>query len=203
MLHIQSQLPALVLASSSPQRRRLLEQAGFEFTVQTVPYEEDHTQGQNPRELVEILCRHKLQEAGRFLSPAITDTSLVLCSDTMVAIGNQRLGKPADRVQAEDYLRRLSGTTHEVITGIGLQLPPVNRQSKILYADSVTTVTFRALPEADLAWYLDSGEWREAAGAYRMQGRAACYIDRLDGSYTGVMGLPLDLLYDMLRQLLD
>ena len=201
MVFPNQNVPPLFLASSSPQRRVLLEKAGFDFSWQAIPYEEDHTQGDSPRELVEILCRHKMATALANIPANSVESSCVLCSDTMVAYGNTRLGKPENREQAEAYLRLLSGKTHEVITGICLHIPEKIPTDSIHYADSVSLVRFRQLSEHDIRWYIDSNEWEGAAGAYRIQDRGACLIENLNGSWTGVMGLPLDVLYGMMSGL--
>jgi len=206
MLKRFSSLPPILLASSSPQRKDLLFQAGFEVLTASVPYEEDHSLGDDPRDLVRILCRHKMEHALSYISQALLDSHIVVCSDTMVALGNQRLGKPADKNQAAAYLSALSGTTHEVITGISMHIPPALGKppglDAFFYQDSVSHVTFKPLAESDLSWYLDSGEWAGAAGGYRIQGKAACLIRSITGSYTGVIGFPLDLFFDMLTDIL-
>jgi septum formation protein len=164
-----------VLASRSPQRRAILEQLGIDFRVEPADVEEE-TAG-DPRALV---IENALRKAR-----AVTGER-VLGVDTTVALGDQILGKPRDRRQAEDFLRRLSGRTHEVWSGVTLREGGVERT-----AASRTRVRFRRLGEPELRWYLSAGEWRERAGGYAIQGRGAALVDAIEGDFWNVVGLPV------------
>ncbi len=178
-------MPALVLASRSPQRHAILEQLGVPFTSE-VPHVEELTEGA-PRPLVieNALRKARAVEGGR-----------VLGADTAVVLEKAILGKPRDEGEAAGFLRRLSGRTHEVWSGIALV-----EQGQERTAAAVTRVTFRALEDADVDWYLASGEWRERAGGYAIQGRGAALVRGVDGDYSNVVGLPVTALMELVPSL--
>jgi septum formation protein len=190
--------PPFILASTSPQRKRLLEQMGLVFSVHPVDCHEDLEQESAAEKLVELVTRQKMAAAQAQIPADRVAGSWILSSDTLVALDHHRLGKPADPDEAGRFLELLSGRTHEVLTGVCLQPPEPGASA--LYACSTSRVTFRRLDAADRRWYLESGEWEGAAGGYRIQGRAACLIEAIEGSYTGIVGLPIELVYGMLRQ---
>ena len=165
----------LVLASRSPQRRAILEQLGIEFTVAPTDVEEE-TRGQ-PRQVVvrNALSKARAAPGGR-----------VLGVDTDVVLDGQVFGKPSDMSEAETLLRRLSGRTHEVWSGIALRSGGDERT-----ASACTRVRFRRLEEPDLRWYLASGEWNGRAGGYAIQGRGAALVEAIDGDFWNVVGLPV------------
>jgi septum formation protein len=173
----------LVLASRSPQRRAILEQVGIPFTV-AVPGVPELEQG-DPRELVLENARRKA---------AAVDGELVLGVDTEVILDGRALGKPADRRHAEEILRALAGREHEVLSGVAL--------SDGRTAVEGTVVGFRAPDEALLGWYLETGEWAERAGAYAIQGRGAALVERIEGDYLNVVGLPVAALLKLAPELL-
>lgn len=187
-----------VLASSSPQRRVLLERLGLDFEVRAVECEEDLDRDESPEAMVERITRAKMAAALAQLPPGLTAASRVICSDTLVALDHHRLGKPADEAAAAAQLRLLSGRDHQVLTGVALSLPRPGLPPEVRYGCSASRVSFIELGPDDIAWHLASGEWRQAAGGYRIQGKASCFIREIKGSPTGVMGLPLELLYGML-----
>ena len=121
--------------------------------------------------------------------------AVVLGADTEVILEDRVFGKPADAADAAEMLRALSGRTHEVLTAVSLVSAGREAQAAVL-----TRVSVEALPEADIQRYLTSGEWRGKAGAYAIQGRFEAHVERLDGSYSGVMGLPLHETAGLLRQ---
>jgi septum formation protein len=172
----------LILASGSPQRRAILEQLGIEFRVE-VPGTEELAEG-DPPEIVTENARRKTR--------AIAARERVLGVDTAVVLDGRLFGKPADREEAETFLRRLSGRTHEVWSGIALRNGGEERTS-----DAVTRVHFRLLEQADIDWYLESGEWRERAGAYAIQGRGSALVEEIDGDFWNVVGLPVPELVRM------
>jgi septum formation protein len=165
----------LTLASGSPQRRAILAQLGIEFRV-LVPEVEERTGG-DPRSTVVENARRKARAV---------EGERVLAADTEVVLDGRVFGKPADAGEAELFLRRLSGRTHEVWGGLALRYDDNERT-----ADAVTKVRFRRLEQPDLAWYLDTGEWRERAGAYAIQGKGAALIEEIEGDYWNVVGLPV------------
>jgi septum formation protein len=165
----------LVLASRSPQRRAILEQLGVEFRV--VPAEvEEETSGDPRRLVVENALRKARAVAGE----------RVLGVDTEVFLDGQIFGKPADEAEAETLLRRLSGRTHEVWSGIALVAGGDERS-----ATACTRVRFRRLEAPDLRWYLASDEWRDRAGGYAIQGRGAALVESIEGDFWNVVGLPV------------
>jgi septum formation protein len=172
----------VILASRSPQRKAILEQLGIEFTV-VVPDVEEIEDG-DPREMV---VENALRKA------RAVDGDLVLGVDTTVVLDGRSYGKPADETEAERVLELLSGRTHEVWSGIAL-----NDQT----AAACTKVTFRPLPQPLLRWYLNSGEWRERAGGYAIQGRGAALVERIDGDFWNVVGLPVPELLKLAPDLL-
>ena len=170
----------ITLASRSPQRRAILEQLGVEFTVEAAHVEEA-TRGE-PRAIVVENALAKARAVA-----ARDGAARVLGVDTVVVLDGRVFGKPADREEAETFLRRLSGRTHEVWSGVALVGPEGAERS----SSSVTRVRFRRLEEADLHWYLDSEEWRDRAGGYAIQGRGAALVEGIEGDFWNVVGLPV------------
>jgi septum formation protein len=168
----------VILASRSPQRKAILEQLGFEFEV-VVPEVEELEDG-DPREMV---VENALRKA------RAVPGDLVLGVDTTVVLDGVSYGKPVSEEDARRTLEILSGRTHEVWSGVA-----VNDRA----AAACTRVTFRRLDERTLDWYLDSGEWRERAGGYAIQGRGAALVQAIEGDYFNVVGLPVPTLLDLL-----
>ncbi len=171
----------LVLASRSPRRADLLTRAGYEFEVAPADIDERLLDGETPAAHVRRLARAKAALVARD-----HPESIVLGADTVVVVDDVMLGKPADDADAAGMLRRLSGRTHEVLTGVALHTPSNHR-----YEVASTRVTFRELIAGDIAWYVGSGEPAGKAGAYAIQGRGSRFVTRIDGSYTNVVGLPV------------
>lgn len=180
----------LVLASASPRRRELLAAAGLQFDVDPVDVDERRLPGESPADYVERVARLKAL-AGSARWPEAT----VLGADTAVVIGDDVLGKPADARAAAAMLRRLSGAAHEVLTGIA-----VAARGDIRSAVERTAVWFKVLEEAAIQGYVASGEPMDKAGAYAIQGRAATFVDRIEGSYSNVVGLPVAAVLQLLRE---
>jgi len=182
----------LVLASASPRRRELLGRLGLRFEVRGVDLDETPLPGEAPRPLVERLALAKARAAVR-------PGELAIGADTVVALGMEPLGKPADAGEASEMLRRLSGRTHEVWTGVAL----VDRRSPGCgeTVDAVLTqVRFRVLGDEEIERYAASGEPLDKAGAYAIQGGAAGFVENLDGDFENVVGLPLARLREMLDE---
>ena len=173
----------ICLASQSPRRRELLQQLGINFEVLQVDVDETMQHGESPVDYAERLALEKAR-AGREVQAA--DGHLpVLGADTIVVASASVLGKPADRQQAIEMLQLLSGNTHRVISAVAMA------GNHEVVATSVSQVTFRTLTRRECEAYWDTGEPQDKAGAYAIQGLAAIFITRLEGSYSGVMGLPL------------
>jgi len=181
----------LVLASASPRRRRLLALAGLDFEVVPAEVDESPRPDERPADLVRRLAQAKAEHVGQS-RPA----DWILAADTLVVLGNLVLGKPRDRAEAARMLARLSGKTHEVLTGYGL----FNQALKRGHLDCCRSeVEFRELTARDIEKYLDSGEPLGKAGAYAIQGHGAGLVKRVNGSYTNVVGLPLAEIIELLR----
>lgn len=187
-----------ILASASPRRRQLLEQIGDAVWVRPAEVDETPRPGEPAPELVRRLARAKAEAVARALwsvTPPSGGAAPILAADTVVALPDEILGKPADAADAAAMLHRLSGRMHEVWTGLCLlQLgaPPAE-------AAEMTRVWFAPLTPAEIAAYVATGEPLDKAGAYGIQGPAARFIPRLEGSYSNVMGLPLHRLRELLR----
>jgi septum formation protein len=179
-----------VLASSSPQRRAVLDRLGVSFTVR--PTEARERDRGDPGE---VAVENALRKARAARIPGARE--LVLGCDTLVALDSDIYGKPADERAARESLLALSGATHEVLSGIALLLAGEERT-----ALARTAVTFRALDDQLLDWYLALGEWRGRAGGYAIQGAGAALVQAVDGDYENVVGLPLAALLDLYPQLL-
>lgn len=180
----------LVLASRSPRRAELLSSAGIEFQIRVADVDEAVIPGEAPLEYVTRLAREKAAAV-----PASPD-EIILGADTTVVIDGQILGKPEDAADASRMLRALSGREHQVITGVC-----VRRGDDVQAGAVTTTVWFRTMSEAEIAGYVASGEPMDKAGAYGIQGLAAQFIPRIDGSYANVVGLPVHLVCDLLEGL--
>jgi septum formation protein len=183
----------LVLASASPRRADLLRAAGFTFD--TVPAEVDERvrDGEHPGEYVRRLALEKSAAVLETLTASVPapgtsrrDDLVVLGADTAVVVDGEILGKPRDDREAGAMLRRLSGRRHEVLTGVSLRSRSAERGLV-----ETTGVYMMVLGDQDIAWYLGSGEGRDKAGAYGIQGLASRFIPRIDGSYANVVGLPV------------
>lgn len=171
----------LFLGSASPRRQELLAQIGVRpDAVCPADIDETPLASELPRACAERLALEKTRAV-----PKAQD-ALVLCADTVVAVGRRILGKPADAPEAERFLRLLSGRRHDVITAVALKSPDRTWTRTV-----VTSVRFKRLSDTEIAAYLRSGEWQGKAGGYAIQGLAAVFIPRINGSYSNVVGLPL------------
>jgi septum formation protein len=180
----------LVLASRSPRRAELLRAAGIEFAVRSVEIDETPRPGEFPREYVERLA----EEKARAISAQ--DDEVVLAADTTVVLGVEIMGKPVDAADATRMLRALAGQRHQVITGVFLKRGPL-----VAGGVASTDVWMASMSDAEIADYVASGEPMDKAGAYAIQGFASRFIERIDGSYSNVVGLPIALTYRLLRSL--
>ncbi|MDX6455123.1 MAG: nucleoside triphosphate pyrophosphatase [Gaiellaceae bacterium] len=182
--------PPLLLASTSPQRRAILHQLGIPFDVVAPSYVEHDPPDADPAQLVR---EHALGKARSVAADA--DDRPVLGVDTTVALDGRIYAKPADAGDAERMLEELSGRTHAVVSGLALVTPGWE-----YVEDEATLVTFRALTPRDLANYVASGEWHGRAGGYAIQGLGAALVERVEGDYLNVVGLPASLLVRLLAE---
>jgi septum formation protein len=180
----------LVLASASPRRQELLRNAGIGFEVQPADIPEDPLPAETAKTCSERLAREKAQAIAKK-----RPHDAVLGADTVVVIDDQILNKPVDAADAIRMLRLLSGRTHQVITGVCLV---VNAQPSV--ASETTSVQMSEISEKEIADYVATGEPMDKAGAYAIQGIASRWIPRIEGDYSNVVGLPVALVYRMLRQ---
>ena len=176
----------LYLASGSPRRKELLAQTGVVFERIAAPIDETPQPNENPRDYVIRMAVEKAQSGWQHLVAAGLALKPVLASDTSVVFNNEILGKPLDASDAASMLRKLSGQTHEVLTSLALKT-----ENAVDTRLSVSRVTFAELSDAQIAAYVASGEPMDKAGAYGIQGLGGVFVAHLDGSFTGVMGLPL------------
>jgi septum formation protein len=174
----------IVLASASPRRRALLRQINVAHDVHPAHVDESPMPGESPSGFARRIAFSKADFVHRELDGA--DGRIVLAADTAVVLEQELFGKPADAATAAAMLKRLSGCVHEVVTAVAAL-----RDDARCSAISSSRVSFRELDEAEIDNYVSSGEPMGKAGAYAIQGYAALFIDRLEGSYSGVMGLPL------------
>lgn len=171
----------LVLGSGSPRRLELLAQIGVTpVAVRPPDIDEDAHKGELPRDYVNRIAAEKVAAV------MAGDDEVVLCADTTVALGRRIMGKPADAAEAAAFLYALSGRRHKVITSVA-----VKRGDAVWQKDAQTTVAMKPLSDAEVNAYLASDDWRGKAGGYAVQGPAGAFIPWINGSYTGIVGLPL------------
>ena len=180
----------IVLASASPRRKELLSKAGIEFEVCAGNIPEEPLHGELPVAFAERMAREKAH-AVRGLKPG----RIILAADTVVAVGDEILGKPCDASDARRMLHLLCGKSHKVTTGVcllGAEFEDVRSET--------TTVEFSEMPEDEIREYVSTGEPLDKAGAYAIQGGAARWVKKVSGDYNNVLGLPLDLALKMMRE---
>ena len=205
----------LILASASPRRADLLRAAGFTFETVAADVDEAVRAGESPALYVRRLAAEKSAaaqssyvasafrrtsaaakegpaEAGRRVPP---DGPIILAADTTVVVDNEILGKPHDDSEAAEMLRRLSGRRHDVLTGVSIR-----RNAFEVGRVETTGVCFAALTPDEVAWYVGSGEGRDKAGAYAIQGLASRFVTRIEGSYSNVVGLPVAAVVELLTE---
>ncbi|MGB1108839.1 MAG: Maf family protein [Gammaproteobacteria bacterium] len=172
----------IVLASSSPRRRELLAQIGVSFSHRSPQIDEAPRQGESPRSYVERMAREKAE----CILHGLDAGCLVIGSDTSVVLGERILGKPADFGEFRGMMRQLSGGDHQVMTAVA-----VAAADEIRCITNVSQVSFRPVTDAEIEAYWATGEPLDKAGGYAIQGHGAVFISHLEGSFSGVMGLPL------------
>ncbi len=184
-------IPKLILASASPRRAEILRSVGWPFETLPAHIDESREDGEKADAYVERIARAKAE----VVAPDCQG-SLVLGADTVVVVDNQILGKPHDQNESCRMLRALSGRWHQVLTGVAL-VNDATRQSKV--AHEVTEVRFAEMSLEEINWYVGTGEPMDKAGAYAIQGHGALFIKEIRGDYFNVVGLPVRLLYSLIR----
>jgi septum formation protein len=184
----------LILASASPRRQELLRNAGIQFTVQSADIDETVVPGESPHNCAERLAREKALAVFQRRSQ-----NFVLGADTIVVVDDMILGKPRDASDAARMLRLLSGRTHAVITGVCL-VSPVESGREPTTGSETTLVTMRTICDDEIRDYVGTDEPIDKAGAYAIQGIASRWIPRIEGDYSNVVGLPVAMVYAILRE---
>ncbi|GAB6391274.1 MAG: septum formation protein Maf [Treponematales bacterium] len=188
-------MDTILLASGSPQRRAFFQLLGLPFTAAPSGADETVPAGAGPEEAAKTLAERKALAAVAAAREGGGAPRWVCAADTLAAAGGRLLGKPSGRDDAGLMLRLLAGRSHEVVTAVALWSGGRGLNCRAVRS----AVSFAPLSPGEIDWYLDTGEWRGAAGAYRIQGLAGCFITRMEGSYSAVAGLPLREFYGMLR----
>ncbi len=187
----------LVLASQSPRRRELLHKAGFEFEVASVEISEIPKENLSLQAQIEDIAREKAEALVQSAKLPKAQKILVLSADTVVVVDGQIIGKPRDLSESESHIRRLSGRTHQVITGVCLW--DLSSDKKVV-THEIAEVTFRKLPDEEIHSYVDSRDGMDKAGAYGIQSVGKTFISNLKGSLENVMGLPVTLVERLIKE---
>ncbi len=186
----------IILASSSPRRQEILKMLKIPFRVIIPNIDETLKSAIDLEQIPELLAREKVTAVIHSL-PSHQEIPYVLGADTVIIFNNEIMGKPESQKQAFEYLKKLQGKTHTVVTALVLYKGKTKTTvSKI----NKTRVTFSPMTDEEIQWYVDTGEWHGAAGGYRIQSLASMFVAKIEGSYTGVVGLPISDLYDILKE---
>lgn len=183
----------IILASASPRRKALLASLGIPFENLPADICEEYQEGLPPRTFVEKMAEKKALQVGKGIS-----RGLIIAADTVASFQGRAIGKPKDPQDAVEILKLLSGTSHEVITGLCLLEKPSGRKK---VASAVTRVTMKRIPEDEIREYVRSGEATGKAGAYAIQDKGDRFVETVEGSFSNVVGLPLELLCAMIREM--
>ncbi len=186
----------IILASSSPRRQEILKMLKIPFRVIIPNIDETLTTAIELEQIPELLAREKVT-AVIHAQPSGQEIPWVLGADTLIIINDRILGKPQTHEMAVEYLKILQGNTHTVITSIVLYNGHTHETSTRVCK---TKVTFAPMTDKEIEWYAETGEWHGAAGGYRIQSLASCFINKIEGSYSGAVGLPIFELYDILKE---
>ena len=193
----------IILASGSPRRYDLLKQMGWNVEVHSLPFAEAETVNEaaehdevllSPYRNADLVCAYNALGKGKAAAEVLGTAVPVIAADTIVVLGETILGKPEDAADAKRMLRELSGRVHEVKTGTA-----VLYQDKTVLKVVTTKVFFRRLTEKEIDWYVQTGEPLDKAGAYGIQGKGAVLVEKIEGSYDNVVGLPLTAVYEILK----
>lgn len=191
-------LPPIYLASGSPRRRELLAQIGIEFEVLPIDIDESVQDDEPAEAYVKRVAIDKAQAGLARIEQQNLPLRPVLAADTAVIVDKQILGKPADAQQAREFLQMLSGRQHLVLSGVALAT-----DRNVSMRNQLNQVRFAKLSDTEIDWYVGTGEGLDKAGAYAVQGLAAQFIAHIDGSYSGIMGLPLFETRQLLQEILN
>lgn len=186
----------IILASTSPRRQEILKMMRIPFQVIVPNIDESLYSAKNPTDLPEILAKAKVQAVVRSLPPKQV-IPWVLGADTLVVMNQKIYGKPQDHEQAFEFLKALQGHTHQVVTSLALYN---GRNHITTVSTSIAKVTLAPMNDEEIEWYIDTGDWHGAAGGYRIQGLASCFVSKIEGTNSCVVGLPIFELYDMLKK---
>lgn len=189
-------METIILASSSPRRQEILKSLDIPFKVIIPNCDESIPSDMKLEEVPEYLAARKVDAVARAYSHDM-EISWILGADTAIISGNKILGKPKDQEEAFKFMKKLQGKTHKVVTGLALF------NGKIQYLAtrrSINKVTFAPMSDEEISWLISTGEWHGVAGGYRIQGKASYFISKIEGSNSGVVGLPIFELYDMLKE---
>jgi len=185
----------IILASSSPRRQEILKMLHIPFRVIIPNIDETVIAAIETEQVPELLAREKVTEVIHSL-PAKQEIAWILGADTIVFCNNKVYGKPQSQEEAFEFLKTFQNNTHSTITALALY----NGKTKdIVTKVCRTEVTFAPMTDDEIQWYVDTGEWHGAAGGYRIQSLASCFIKKIEGSYSNVIGLPIFELYDILK----
>ena len=184
----------IILASSSPRRAEILRSVGWPFEIVPASVDESLSDGDEPISYVTRLARAKAEAGSRELVPG----ALVLGADTTVVVDREILGQPRDAADARRMLKLLSGRWHEVITGVALLRSGVDDSGVV--GHETTRVRFSRLSDEEIDWYVATDEPTGKAGAYAIQGRAALFIEEIQGDYLNIVGLPVRLVYELSKR---
>lgn len=185
----------IILASSSPRRQEIMKMLKIPYRVIMPNIDETISTMLDHEEIPELLAREKVLSVIHSL-PAGQEIQWILGADTIASFEKNIYGKPNNQEEAFDFLKKFQGNTHTIITSLVLY----NGRKKITTSrTSKTNITFAPMTDDEIQWYVDTGEWHGAAGGYRIQSLASCFIQKIEGSYSGAVGLPIFELYDILK----
>ncbi|MDR3335765.1 MAG: Maf family protein [Treponema sp.] len=188
-------MDSIILASGSIRRQEYFRLMGLPFNIMPAGIDEVYGEDLSPEEITKSLAVRKVERIVEFFQGRVPPW--ICGADTVIFLDEKVLGKPLDRNDAASMLRKLQGREHQVVTSVAL----FNGREKIMDCRSVvSSVSFMAISEEEIEWYLNTGEWQEVAGAYKIQGLASCFISGIKGSYSGIVGLPMREFYVMLRE---
>ena len=186
----------IILASSSPRRQEILKSLRIPFRVIIPNIDETLSNVIEKEQIPELFAREKVSAIIHFL-PSEQEIPWILGADTLIFFEDEVIGKPQSQEQAFEILKKLQGRTHTVETAIVLYNGKTKQTSSKI---NKTKVTFSPMSDEEIQWYVETGEWHGAAGGYRIQGMASCFVKSIEGSYSCVVGLPISELYDILKE---
>ncbi len=187
----------IILASASDRRKQILTEMNLPFVVKPSSYEETDPGNRDAAAIPEYFARNKVLSLLQTL-PSGTKENWILGADTAIVFNGELIGKPKNKEEAERFLTKFSGKTHQVVSGVALLRCDTGIMKS---ATVISDVTVKAMTGDEIRWYLETGEWEGVAGAYRIQESFSRFISAISGSYSGIIGLPISELYDILKEL--